>query len=115
MMSSKTNLLQRTQAAIRAYNTNRVRLVHEAEASGGAEAVAALEDEFNALCNAGFSLQRATLKRNHRQYASLLAESAEAVIQTRRLIDEAATFLAVLDGMAAAVTLLGRTLLLLGK
>ena len=115
MTSPKTNLMQRTQAAIRAYNTNRVRLVHEAEASGGVEAVAALEDEFNALCNAVFALQRATLQRNHRQYASLLAESAEAVIQTRRLIDEAATFLAVLDGMAAAVTLLGRTLLLLGK
>jgi hypothetical protein len=115
MTSPKTNLLQRTQAAIRAYNTNRVRLVHEAEASGGAEAVAALEDEFNALCNAVFALQRATLKRNHRRYASLLADAAEAVTQTRTLIDEAATFLAVLDSLAAAVTLIGRTLLVLGK
>jgi hypothetical protein len=115
MMSPKANLLQRTQAAIRAYNTNRARLIREAEASGGAEAVAALEDEFNALCNAVFALQRATLRRNHRHYASLLAAAAEAVVQTRRLIDEAATFLAVLDGMAAAVTLLGRTLLLLNK
>ena len=115
MTSLKTSLLQRTQAAIRAYNTNRVRLIREAEASGGADAVATLEDEFNALCNAVFALHRATLKRNHRHYARLLTESAEAVIQTRRLIDEAATFLAILDGMAAAVTLLGRTLLVLGK
>ncbi|MBM4163237.1 MAG: hypothetical protein FJ222_02160 [Lentisphaerae bacterium] len=114
MRSTKATLLQSTQAAIRAYNSNRVRLLQEAEASGGAEAVAALEDEFNALGNAVFALQRATLRRNHRQYASLIAASVEAVTQTRRLIDDSALGLAVLDGMAAAVTLLGR-LLLLGR
>ncbi|GEM_PF-1498602 len=115
MASQKTTLLQRTQAAIRAYNTHRARLVKEAEASGGAEAAAELEEEFVALGNAAFALQRATLKRNHRRYSRLLVEATEAVDQARQLVDTSASFLRVLDGVATAVTLLGRALLLLGK
>jgi len=115
MAGPKTTLMQRTQAAIRAYNADRARLVREAAASGGPEAAAALEEEFQALCNAAFALQRAALKRNHRRYGALLAEAGEGVLEARRLMDEGATFLAVLDGMGKAVTLLGRALLLLGK
>lgn len=114
MTSLKKTLQQRTQAAVLAYNTNRSRLVKEAAKSGGAEAVAVIEEEYTALCNAAFALKRAALKRNHRRYRRLLSEATESVSHTQHLIEEAAAISAVLDGMAKAVTLLGRVLLLLG-
>mgnify|MGYP001171031597 CR=1 FL=1 len=114
MASLKGTLLQRTRSAIRAYNVQRARLVKEAAESGGAEAAAVLEEEFDALCNAVFALQRASLKRNHRRYGRLLAEATEGVTRARELIQDAASASTVLDGLAKAVTLVGRALLLLG-
>lgn len=115
MASLKGTLLQRTRATIRAYNTQRAQLVKEATESGGVEAAALLEEEFVALCNAAFALQRASLKRNHRRYRLLLAEATEGVTQARQLIQDAASATTILAGLAKAVTLLGRTLLLLGR
>ena len=114
MASLKGTLLQRTRAAIRAYNTQRERLLKEAVSSGGAEAAAVLEEEFVALCNASFALQRAKLKRNHRRYRQLLTEASASVVLAQEVMREPASIVAVLDGLATAVTLLGRTLLLLG-
>lgn len=114
MASLKGTLLQRTRAAIRAYNSQRAHLIKEAVAMGDMEAAAALEEEFTALCNAAFALQRAKLKHSHRRYRQVLTEATASVTLAQELIRESAATATVLDGLATAVTLLGRTLLLLG-
>ncbi|NLL84319.1 MAG: hypothetical protein GX230_08790 [Lentisphaerae bacterium] len=114
MASYQDTLLQRTRSAIKSYNTNRTRLIKEAFEEGGQESVTALEEEFIALNNAAFNLQRAKLKRNHRRYGALLKEAAATVSEARSLITGSASALAVLDGLGRAVTLIGRSLLILG-
>ena len=113
MPTLKEALQQETKKAILAYNMNRAKLVQAAALEGGPEAVAKLEDEFTALCNGDFSLTRATLNENHRQYQGLMAEAEASGEQLRQSIIEMQTIANILDCMAKTVALVGRLLLML--
>ena len=113
MADLKAELQKGTRSAILAYNMNRAQIVQAAFKEGGPEAVAQLEDEFAALCNADFSLARAALNANHRQYRHLLSEAAancDLLHQSLIALDSAAE---VLDLMGKTVTILGRLLVML--
>ena len=106
-------LKEETRNAILAYNMNRAQLVQTAAREGGSDAVAALEDEFTALCNADLSLTRTKLNENHRQYQNLMDEAATCAELLKDSIMEVQTTAEVLDNMAKTVTLIGRILLML--
>lgn len=108
-----TTLQQETRSAILAYNMNRVQLMEAAQREGGADAVAKLEEEFAALCNADFALTRAKLNENHRQYQTLMSEAGACADLLKDAIVELQTIAEVLDTMAKAVTIIGRALLVL--
>ena len=113
MPDLKAALQQETKTAILAYNMNRVQLVQAASHEGGPQTVAKLEEEFTALCNADFTLARASLNANHPKYQKLMKEAVASGDLLNQSIIELQTISAVLDCMAATVTLVGRVLLLL--
>ena len=113
MPSLKEALQQETKAAILAYNMNRAQLVQAASQEGGPKAVAKLEDEFTALCNADFALTQANLNEQHRQYQSLMDAAAASGDLLKQSLIEMQTIANVLDCMAKTVTLVGRLLLML--
>jgi len=115
MAEAKRTLEQHSRATLRAFNSERARLLKEAQATGGVEAALALEEEIVALGNALIALQRAKLKRNHRRYNKLFSEATGAITQARQVLQENGSALALLDGIGKTVTLLGRLLLLLGE
>ena len=113
MPDLKATLQQKTKTAILAYNMNRGQLVQAASLEGGPQAVAKLEDEFTALCNADFALMRETLNENHRQYKELMGEAVASGDLLNQSIIELQTISTVLDCIAKTVTLIGRALLIL--
>jgi len=108
-----TTLQQETRSAILAYNMNRAQLVETAQREGGADAVAKLEEEFTALCNADFELTRAQLNENHPHYQTLMSEAGACADLLKDSIVEIQTLAEILDNMAKVVTLIGRILLVL--
>ena len=113
MADLKAALKKETRSAILAYNMNRAQLVEAAAREGGAAAVAKLEDEFAALCNADFVLTRTALNAHHRQYQHLMSETAANCELLHQSIIALEATAEVLDLMAKTVTLLGRILVML--
>jgi len=113
MPDLKAALQQETRSALLAYNMNRVQLVQAAAREGGPDAVAKLEDEFAALCNADFALTRTKLNENHRQYRHLMSEAAASSDLLKQSIIEMEAAASILDFMAKTVTVIGRILVML--
>ena len=113
MPNLKDTLQHETKTAILAYNMNRAQLVQAASAEGGPQAVAKLEDEFTALCNADFALTKANLNEQHRQYQGLMDAAVASGDLLKQSIIELQTIATVMDCMAKTVTLVGRLLLML--
>lgn len=113
MQDLKTALQQEMHTAILAYNMNRVQLVQTALNEGGPEAVAQLEDQFVALCNAEHQLTQTALNENHPHYQRLMTDAVESGNLLQESILEMQALDNILDVMAKTVTLVGRILLML--
>jgi hypothetical protein len=98
---------------VETYNKKRSQILKKAYEEGGPEAVASLEDEYVALCNADFELTRHELQVNHPKYAELLGNATVCTKTLQSSMDKLDTTVKVLDCMSKLVNVIGRILILL--
>src|SRR5215471_11654111 len=110
----QTALISEMQNALDRYDEQRATLLQNAFDQGGADAVAKLEDEHQALRDSLFELMKRQLVANSAQFPTLMDDTISATKAITSSINSLSKISDVLGNITQVVNLVGRLVLLFG-